>query len=368
MTPALRSCLLVAALLIATSANAFAQLRPPLFVLYPVIGAVEDRFGNDLAATDRRVLVGSYLEDQPGATSLYSLEDGAPLATFADPNPTELSDNDGFGSRVAVSNRLLAIVRGVPPAIFVYDRRGRQLGTVDVSDLGDACDDVLDVAIHGKRIAASTRCGVLVIDWPGRRLFVPAPQVGPDDLFGIAIAMTGRRVYVGSIPNTLTATSSGSVFAFDARTGVSLWETHAPGATPRDGFGVSLATAGSRLLVGAPGDGTDIGAVYLLDGVTGTVRKRYANPSGLGGEGFGGAVAGDGHLVVVGAPQADVDENGAGVAYVLDGRNGILLEVLAPRPNDEDAHAGRAVAVTRSRILVGGSDWSGIGMVAAYAR
>ena len=89
---------------------------------------------------------------------------------------------------------------------------------------------------------------------------------------------------------------------------------------------------------------------------------------GRSGENFGQAVAGDRHIVLVGAPYASVRESGAGVGYVLDARTGALQEILAPEPNDEDANAGRAVAVTASRLLVGGSDWSGIGMVGVFDR
>ena len=142
------------------------------------------------------------------------------------------------------------------------------------------------------------------------------------------------------------------------------WEARALDATNGDGFGAALAIVGSDVLVGAPlddRDGLDTGSVHLLDTATGRVRHRYANPSGRSGENFGHAVAGDRHIVLVGAPYAPVNESGAGVAYVLDARSGALREALAPEPNEADANAGRAVAVTASRFLVGGSDWSGSG-------
>jgi hypothetical protein len=53
---------------------------------------------------------------------------------------------------------------------------------------------------------------------------------------------------------------------------------------------------------------------------------------------------------------------------VDDARTGALLETLAPEPNEADANAGRAVAVSRHRLLVGGSDWSGVGLVGVWAR
>jgi len=135
----------------------------------------------------------------------------------------------------------------------------------------------------------------------------------------------------------------------------------------------SLALVGGRLLVGAPrddgdGDGADTGAVYLLDAATGAVRRRYPSPTGEHGAGFGMSVAGDRRVVLVGAPYAEMRESGAGAGYLLDARSGALLDVLSPQPNEADANAGRAVAVTASRLLVGGSDWSGIGIVGVWAR
>jgi outer membrane protein assembly factor BamB len=177
-------------------------------------------------------------------------------------------------------------------------------------------------------------------------------------------------VLIGS-PHFADPDAPGRVYAFDVRTGALVWEAQALDSTNGDGFGAALDMVGSDVLVGAPfddRDGLDTGSVHLLDAATGRVRRRYANPSGRSGENFGHAVAGDRHVVLVGAPYAAVNESGAGVAYVLDARSGVLRETLAPRPNDSDAYAGRAVAITGSRFLVGGSDWSGIGMVGVFDR
>ncbi len=356
-----------AVLVLLTGAPAW-SVPPPLFRLLPVVGSVEDRFGNGLAVSRDRVLVASYLEDAPGVASLYDLATGAPVATLEAPASTDDAYNDGFGFRVAASRRLLAVARALPPSLFVYDARARPLGSLEISDDRlDPCGWVWSLAMRGRRIAAATACGVVLVDWPHRRQTIARPDVGDDATFGLAVALSRRQVLVGSV----SPSAPGTVYAFDAMTGAVSWQAHAPAATPGDGFGRSLAVVGSRVLVGAPGDdadGPETGAVYLLDAATGGSRRRYANVGGRSGEAFGTSVAGDGRVVLVGAPDAAADEHGAGVGYVLDGRTGALLDRLVPRPDEADAAAGRAVAVTRSRLLVGGSDWSGIGMVGVYER
>jgi len=215
--------------------------------------------------------------------------------------------------------------------------------------------------MRGRRIAALSECGIVVADWPRRRWTLDLPAGAG---FGGALATDGDRVFVGAADR---------VVALDAVTGATLWTATAPEGSADDGFGTSLALVGGRLLVGAPrddgdGDGADTGAVYLLDAATGAVRRRYPSPTGEHGAGFGMSVAGDRRVVLVGAPYAEMRESGAGAGYLLDARSGALLDVLSPQPNEADANAGRAVAVTASRLLVGGSDWSGIGIVGVWAR
>ena len=331
-----------------------------------MLGAVEDRFGNGLATVGDEVLVAAQNEDAPGAASTYDLRTGAPTATFQAPVPAE---NDGFGARVGASRRLLAILG--TPGVFVYGWTRGLLGVIETGGAPlDPCAGTQALAVRGRRIAMTTRCGASVVDWPGAPRALTLTPGDTNEYFGWAIALAAGRVLIGS-PHFADPDAPGRVYALDARTGALAWEARALDATNGDGFGAALAIVGSDVLVGAPlddRDGLDTGSVHLLDTATGRVRHRYANPSGRSGENFGHAVAGDRHIVLVGAPYAPVNESGAGVAYVLDARSGALREALAPEPNEADANAGRAVAVTASRFLVGGSDWSGIGMVGVFDR
>src|SRR5262245_50642142 len=162
----------IAVLLILAPA-AVAQVRPPLFLLRPVIGAVEDRFGNGLATVGNQVLVAALNEDQPGAASTYDLRTGTSTATFQATVPAE---NDAFGARVAASRRLLAILG--TPGVFVYGWTHRLLGVIETpGDLSDPCAWVRALAVRGRRIAMATSCRASVVDWPG----LPRPIASPGD-------------------------------------------------------------------------------------------------------------------------------------------------------------------------------------------
>ncbi len=87
-----------------------------------------------------------------------------------------------------------------------------------------------------------------------------APSVGAE--FGTAVALTGRTALVGG---PLDGTG-GSVQVF-RETNATTWtfqrEIIGPVPLAGDQFGASLALDGDRLLVGAPGRGTDNGAMYV---------------------------------------------------------------------------------------------------------
>ena len=89
----------------------------------------------------------------------------------------------------------------------------------------------------------------------------------------------------------------------------------APAPAAGDLFGVAVAVAGPRIVVGARfrDDGaTDAGAVYVFDSVSAPPTVLLASPPQAGAS-FGQAVAASGDSLVVGAVLADVPANG-GVA------------------------------------------------------
>ena len=171
------------------------------------MGAVEDRFGNGLAVTRDQVLVASYLEDTTGAASFYDLDTGAPGVTLV---ATEPSENDGFGYRVAASRRLVAVASGSPAAVWVYDGARRLRGSIDL------CGWTISLAMRGRRIAAASACSIVVADWPRRQWTLERPAGVTGEYLGGAVALDGRRLFLGSPGFAPAAGAPDRVLALDA--------------------------------------------------------------------------------------------------------------------------------------------------------
>ncbi len=94
-----------------------------------------------------------------------------------------------------------------------------------------------------------------------------------------------------------------------------------PYAAAGDKLGTSVATLGTNVLVGTPYDDTqarDGGAVFLFDGATGTVLQTLLDPGMAASDFFGVSLATIGSSVVVGAIGTDLGARDAGAAYLLD--------------------------------------------------
>src|SRR5439155_554132 len=79
-----------------------------------------------------------------------------------------------------------------------------------------------------------------------------------------------------------------------------------------DQFGFAVATAGSRLLIGAPGDHDGAGAVFLFAFNTGELIRTFTKPTPRAGDRFGASIAVTQAGVLVGAPSDGVPAAGVG--------------------------------------------------------
>jgi hypothetical protein len=148
--------------------------------------------------------------------------------------------------------------------------------------------------------------------------------------FGDSVSVSGDRLAVGAPMADYTPTpisDTGAAYIFDESSGVwsQSFKLHASDRAEDDAFS-NVSLEGDRLLVGAPGDGSNMGAAYVLE-----FSGLAANPphwaedqkitatGGAAGEQFGKAAALDGNRLLVGADLADVGTtNAAGAAYVFD--------------------------------------------------
>ena len=131
---------------------------------------------------------------------------------------------------------------------------------------------------------------------------------------------------------------------------------HASRPTLLDGFGMSVASAGPRILVGAPhaaeGRG-QTGKVFLFERESGKMLHEFAPPSPVGDDLFGLSVGLAARYVVVGSPRGKGQRRySVGSVSVFDPETGTALRVVTS-PNPAAAAFGHAVAVQGSLLAIG---------------
>jgi hypothetical protein len=257
-------------------------------------------FGNSVAISGSRVVVGAFLDDtgatDSGSAYVYDLSGATPsvpVTTLNNPGP---ANSDFFGWSVAVSGT--RVVVGAR-----YDSTGAAgTGSAYVYDLGSATPTV-----------------------PVATLNNPSPEAY--DGFGWAVSVSGTRVVVGADSDDTGASAAGSAYIYElsnATPTVPVLTLNNPSPGASDRFGSSVAVSGSRVIVGAPNDSTaaaNAGSAYVYDlgSSTPTVPvPMLNNPGPSSGELFGWSVAISGTRMVVGSPYEDTGASNAGSAYVYD--------------------------------------------------
>ncbi|MBI3737237.1 hypothetical protein HY256_12095, partial [Candidatus Sumerlaeota bacterium] len=307
-----------------------------LLTLHNPTPAMDDEFGESVAAVGNNILVGCPRNDtgasNAGSAYLFDGTTGALLLTINNPNPVA---GDEFGNRVAAIGTNLVIAAwqadvGATDAGVVYVFDGTQTGT--------------------------TSTPILTINNPA-----PGPAAG--DSFGYSLAVAGTNVVVASIYDDAGATDSGTVYVFDGTqtgtTNIPLFTINNPTPGLDDRFGQALGNVGNNILVGVPLDDVPTqneGRAYLFNGVTGSIILTINNPAPTTNDFFGIYVAALGNDIIVGAHQDDFGASNTGRVYVFDGNqtgttNSPYLTINNPAPGILDEF-GWAVASVGTDILV----------------
>lgn len=308
----------------------------------------DSTFGRTVAVSpEGRVLVGDpghYGGD--GAAYLFDARSGASLGTLdgVSNDPALLGRHLGFlGSAPLVGGQGAFLVFDGPPD--APGRIFREPGAGEIPSLGFGRSlaglDATHVLV-GYPYGSGAPGSVLVLDVTNGTVFAtltaPTPVVG--DHFGHAIALTPTAIVVGAPFGDLyggveTSAYAGAVHVFDRAT--LAWQRTFAASTPTAGdlFGHAVATHGTTLVVGAPGEHPHAareGAAYLFDLATNALVRRIANPgTELFLDSFGFSVAALPDRVVVGAPWDNTAEElgqdlpGAGTAFAF-GLDGALLQ------------------------------------------
>lgn len=296
-----------------------------------------------------------------GRAFIYDLSTGE-LATKLKPSHGDLGDE--FGESVAISRD--RVVVGAPlhedlgirsGAVFVYDAwTGQELLELSHSDRSFNDRFGSSVAIDGDRIVVGapfknlSTGAVYIFDAnTGQQLRrIVSPSQDAFFKFGASVDLRGDLLVIGE-PGTRSA------FLFDASSGVELFHLKANDITMGEGFGASVAIGSNIVLVGSPGTlGGLGGSAHRFDPSTG---QETGYSLGWGGEPedeFGWSVALDEQVAFVGAPRRDLALPEAGAVYVFDAVSGELLDELwASEPIDNYNWFGRSVAAHGEWLLVG---------------
>jgi hypothetical protein len=312
-----------------------------------------DHFGNAVAISGTRVVVGAWTDDAATADAgtayvfdLASATPEVPVLTIVNPEP---ASSDRFGSSVAISGT--QVVVGAPND----DTNSPDAGAAYVFDLSAASPAI-----------------------PAVKLTSPAPAMA--DNFGAAVAISGARVVVGVPRDDTGAPNAGSAYVFDvtaATPAVPIAALHNPDPVATDNFGTSTAIAGTLIVVGNPyvNQGpSQPGSICVYDLNSGTPRVPVAtlnNPTPVNREYFGYAVAVTGTRVMVGDYYDSTGNTQDGSVFVFDFSAGspatpaVTLRHLGASTGD---NFGTSVAVSGTLAVIGSpwDDTAGINAGSAF--
>lgn len=323
----------VAALLCASAVPAAAEVELSFEMSFAPPALVNAaRAGQSVAIDGDIVLVGAPGDSVHGsdAGAVHVWRRTAGVWDFQETiRPLSVAAGDSFGQAVAISEGVALI--GAPGD----DDHGLNAGLVYVFVTGTT-------------------------GWSQQQSF-SGSLVNPGDAFGSAVAMDGNTAVIGANRDDTSANDAGAAYVM--KRGTSFWGEQAkllaPNAAANDQFGVSVALDGDLAVIGAPAadtNGVNSGAVYVFERSGNTWDGGVQLP-GVGNswfDGFGESVDTDGTRIVVGAPGDDSIAVDAGSAwsFVNDGSAWVLEGGFAPQLSGGE-RLGSSIAIAGDTLVVG---------------
>lgn len=347
----------------------------------------DERFGEVVAISGTRIVVGSPNKNVPGAASggcayvfdLASQNPTVPVVILNNPSPVSV---DSFGSAIAISGAKVVVIAGNNRAyIFDLESPSPGVATHILPNPAPAGGYVFGIAaaISGSRIViGASRYGdgltdlgnAYVYDLAGANptapvVTLPNPAPSGVDSFGKSVAIAGSTVVVGAYTEDLGVSDAGCAYVFDvaaANPTTPIATLNNPTPANLEYFGYSVSISGTRILVGAHfddfGNGR-AGSAYVFDlnrQTPATPIATFNNPTPSGNDQFGRSVAISGSLALVASYQDDTVALNAGSAYVYDVASATPTTVLAtlntPSPTAGDGF-GTTVALSGNILVVG---------------
>jgi len=357
--------------------------------------AANDWFGDVVAISGDRLVVGARLDDDKGTNSGSAYVFVRSGDTWTEEDKLTAIDgaaDDNFGSSVAIDGDTVVV------GAFGDDDKGDDSGSVYVFErLGSAwafkqkivvvegaAGDVFggNVTISGDTLVASARLNddtgpnsgsVYVFVRSGGiwslQQKLTASDAAAGDLFGASVAVDGDTLVVGANGNDDEGSSSGSAYVF-VRSGTT-WSEQAKltanDAALGDQFGNSVALSGDTVAVGAfrsddAGFFSGSAYVFVRSGSSWKQQTKLTANDAAEGDEFGGSVALSGDTVVVGSRDDDDAGTNSGSAYVFvrSGTKWTLLKKLTASDAGAVDNFGGAVALSGKTVVVGARLWDGL--------
>ncbi|MEM9057695.1 MAG: hypothetical protein AAGD86_09470 [Pseudomonadota bacterium] len=259
------------------------------------------------------------------------------------------------------TDKLLAVD---PPTGELFGQRDDNVGDAVALAGGSALIGALQKDEAGNFAGAAYRFAVQ--DGTGQQVarrfpFSPPPFSPDGSAFGAAVALSsaGSRMMVGAPGDTgeddAGANGGGGAAYLFPKPGAPGLKVFASDAAFADNFGTAVAIADSAAVASSPFDddnGSSSGAVYVLDPDTGAERMKLTPADGERDDFFGLSVAVAGNTLAVGAPFDDDAGPNAGAVYLYDVDTGMLRQKLTPPAGT--VTFGFALALDRRVLAVGG--------------
>jgi uncharacterized repeat protein (TIGR01451 family) len=252
--------------------------------------------------------------------------------------------------------------------VFVHEAQlfghGDPIAPAD-AECGSAVSVSADTAVVGcplDDVSASVGAGSAYVfvrsgtAWTEQQRLV-APDAASGDRFGSSVSVSGDTVVVGA-PNDGKAMGAAYVFVRVGTTWALQQKLVAPDGGPNEGFGQAVALDGNTVVVGTPFQTFQFGAAYVFvrSGSFWSFQQKLGAFDAAGGDQFGVAVSLAADTAVVGAHQ-DSTAGGpaAGSAYVFvrSGTSWSLQQKLVAPDGAASDLFGRSVAVAANTAVVG---------------
>jgi Tol biopolymer transport system component len=284
-----------------------------------------DQFGHTLAAAGGRLVVGAPYDDLPdvpdgGKVFVFDPDTGDLIHETPNPFPTMIGTDPETGDPVTVPRP---------------DRFGLALAASGSGELlvGAPQENLSAPLGVGRVYRFDVSSGDLTQTYEKPR------EDGHVQGFGWSVAQIGSNLVVGA---PFASDFSGSAFLIDGDTGAELRIWVDPTfAHSNEKFGWTVTAVDGRVVVGAPEDDTgnpgNRGGLYVFEPGSGAFLQEITSPTPTHDGQLGFSLASRGTTILAGAPGEDVAGESAGAAYLFDWAE---MATVPSAPLDPAASAG----------------------------